>query len=87
MSKDQKIIIKDSKRQSYFASSSNRELITIIKCVAADGFVLSSIVILPGKIHQDDWFFTTNVPDSYLFAVSGTRYSNNGLSFDQVQHF
>ncbi len=52
--KDQKIITIDSGRQSYLASSSNRELVTVIECVAANGSVLAPMVILPGKVHQDN---------------------------------
>lgn len=54
MNKDQKIINNDSRSQFYLASSSNRELVTVIKCVALNGSVLPPMVILPGKVHQDD---------------------------------
>ncbi len=85
--KDQKIITKEAKRQSYLVSSSSRELVTVMECIAADRNVIPPMIILPGKLHMDSWFTNTKITDSYVFGVSDTGYSNNELSYDWLQHF
>ncbi len=85
--REQWIITRDPNRQAYLGSSSNRELVTAVKCMSADGAVLPPMVILPGKLDQEDWYTRTAVEDHWLFSVTEMEYSNNELNYKWVQHF
>ena len=85
--KDQWIVTLDPCRQSYLASSSNRELVTSCEAVSGDGDVLPPMLILPGSLHLEDWYMKTDLDDDFLLAVSHTGYSNDELSLNWLQHF
>jgi len=61
----------------YIASSSNRELVTVIEIICRDGVVLPPMIILPGILHIEDWYVQTGPPDDILIGVSETEYSND----------
>jgi len=85
--KDQWIITQDPDRQSYLASSSNRELVTSCETIGGDGYVLPPMLILPGTIHLEDWVTKTNLDDNILIGLSETGYSNDRLALDWLKHF
>ena len=45
------------------------------------------MIIVPGAIHQERWFTTTDIDDDTLLAVSDTGYSNDMLSLEWLKHF
>jgi hypothetical protein len=47
MANDQIVILRNPKRQAYFASSMNKDYVTD---------VLPPFVVLPGVPHMEDWF-------------------------------
>jgi hypothetical protein len=55
--------------------------------IYGDGYVLPSMVIVSGIIHQERWFTTANINDDTLLAVSETGNSNDVLSFELLKHF
>ena len=85
--RDQWIITRDPNRQSYLATSINRELITLCETISGDGAVLPPMVIVPSTIHQEAWYTTTSIPDDYLLATSEKGYSNDDLSLKWLVHF
>ena len=85
--KDQWIVTLDPSRQSYLASSSNRELVTSCEAVSGDGDSLPPMLILPGTLHLEDWYTKTDLDDDFLLAVSETGYSNDELSLEWLHHF
>ena len=40
------------------------------------------MIIVPGAVHQERWFTTTDIDDDTLLAVSDTGYSNDMLSLE-----
>jgi len=71
----------------YLASSSNRELVTVMETVGGDSCVLPPLVIIPGTLHMGDWYTKTNLPDDFLLCVSETGYTNDMLAMDWLVHF
>ena len=71
----------------YLASSSNRELVTVMETVGGDGSVLPPLVIIPGALHMEDWYTKTNLTDDFLLGVSETGYTNDMLVMDWLVHF
>ncbi len=78
---NQWIITRDHSRQSYLASSGNREFMTCIKTISGDGGVLPLMFIFSGTQHMEHWF-SADLPDEILFAVSETGYTNDELGLD-----
>ena len=85
--KDQEIITRNSERRAFFASSNNRESVTVVECVSENGRVLPPLVILPGQTHQEIWYTQTGINNNYLLATSEISYSNDLLSYEWIQHF
>jgi len=85
--RDQWIITREPTRPMYLASSSNRELVTVMETVGGDGSVLPPLVIIPGALHMEDWYTKTNLPDDFLLGVSETGYTNDMLAMDWLVHF
>ena len=70
------VVTRESERPLSLASSSTRELVTLIETVSRDGLVLPPMLIAARKLHMTDWYTKTNIPDTYLIGVSDTGYSN-----------
>jgi len=85
--RDQWIITRDPNRQAYLGSSTNRELITVGETISGDGCVLPPMIIVPGAIHEQQWYTTTSIPDDYLVGLSETGYSNDELTIKWLKHF
>ena len=45
------------------------------------------MIIVPGAIHQERWFTTTDIDEGTLLAVSDTGYSKDMLSLEWLKHF
>ena len=84
--KNQWIVTVDPSRQSYLASSNNRDYITVVEVIQGLGEVLPPMVILAATQFLGRWF-NNDIEDNTLFAVSETGYSNDELSLDWVKHF
>jgi hypothetical protein len=84
---DQWIITRDPNREAYLGSSTNRDLVTVCETISGDGCFLPPMVIIPGVIHQEQWYTTTSIPDEYLIGTSEKGYSNDELTMDWVRHF
>jgi len=77
----------DTKRQSFLASTSNRELVTACEVISGDGTVLPPMLILSGVYHEEEWYTDTGLEDDVLVAVSDTGYANDELRLEWLRHF
>ena len=55
--------------------------------ISGDGVALPPMIIVPGIIHQESWYITTRIPDSYLVGTSETGYNNDELKMKWLVHF
>jgi hypothetical protein len=69
------------------ASITNKDYVNFGECVAEDGSVLPPFIVLPGKLHMEDWYKNTNVDSDYSVAVSEYGYMNEHLTLDWLDHF
>ena len=84
--RSQWIIIGDKTYQAYLASSSNRETVTCVKTISDNGSVLLLMIIFLGSLLMEHWF-SSDIQDEALFAVSDTGYTNNELTLEWLTHF
>ena len=66
--------------------NTSRESFTLGECISADGHSIDPLVILKGIQHLAGWY-RTNLPDSYLIALSETAYINDDISLAWIKHF
>jgi hypothetical protein len=81
------IITHETSRKSYFASQSERELVTAVEIIGVRGTVLPPLLILLEKIHQSQWYTTTNIPSIYAIGLSESGYPNDELALEYIKHF
>ena len=82
---DQWIVTLDPKRQSYLASTNNRQLVTVYETISSDSVALPRMLTLPGVLHQEDWYTRTNLEDDVLVTVSETGYAKDELSLEWLR--
>ncbi len=87
MAKELTVAIKDPSRPSYIASTTNKNYITVVKCVSGNANFLPPFVVLPGQFHMEDWYTKTNMDNSYMLAVSESGYLTDALTLDWFQLF
>jgi DDE superfamily endonuclease len=80
------IITRHPKRRAYIASPQERELVTCVETISADGYDIPPMIIIAAKLHMESWY-KNELPDDVLLAVSETGYSNDELSLQWIQHF
>jgi len=59
----------------------------VCETISGDGTALPPMLILPGILHQEDWYTKTDLEDDVLVAVSETGYANDELCLDWLHHF
>jgi|GEM_PF-6766714 len=62
----------------YLADPGNRESITAIKTICADGSTIAPMLILKGEVLLEKYFLN-DLDDAALLATSPMGYSNEGL--------
>jgi hypothetical protein len=84
--KEQAVITRFKEKSRTLPSASNRESVTIIECINANGSVIPPMVILAGKNILEEWIPCIQDED-WRIAVSDTGYNNGDLSYDWINHF
>jgi hypothetical protein len=72
-------------RTIFIPNANNRELVTLVECVSADGEAIPPMVIDKAATVMEHWVM--DVPDGYLTAVSESGYSNDDLALSWLKHF
>ena len=65
----------------------NRDYITSVETISADGEVLPPLLIIQGICHLQQWYTTTALPDDYLIGTSPSGYLNDTLLIKWLKHF
>jgi hypothetical protein len=82
----QRIITRDVRRRCFAPSSTNREFVTVVRCISASQDVLPPMVILPGKTLLAVYVENTDMPDDFSLAVSDSGYTNDELCSHWLKH-
>lgn len=80
------IITLSPDRESYLASSEERELVTDIEAVSADGSYLPNMLILQHKTHTEA-LYPAELDDNTLVGFTNSGYVNDERALEWLQHF
>jgi hypothetical protein len=63
----------------------NREWVTAIDCICADGQSLPPVIIFEGKMHQSTWY-DTELPGDWVIGVSDNGWTDNILGLTWLKN-
>jgi hypothetical protein len=75
-----------STRYVFKADPDNREYITAVECICADGSSIPPMLILQGEVLLEK-YFDNSLDDDTLIAANATAYMNQGLGLKWITHF
>jgi hypothetical protein len=78
--KNQWVIGKTSTSKAYVKSPEDREWVSIIEAISADGVSIRPVVIFKGKSLQTSWFLASDCPD-WLYANSENAWTSNDIGY------
>ncbi len=78
------VICQTSTKHANVTQDGNRELVTVIETICADGTVLPPFVIFKGKSHSIGWYRFVTEEDDTLFAVSEKGWTDQELSLEYL---
>ncbi len=64
----------------------NREWVTIIQGISAEGRAIPPFIIFAAKLHQSTWY-NSSLPPTWKIALSENGWTNDELGFQWIQHF
>ncbi|SAM84174.1 uncharacterized protein UBRO_20814 [Ustilago bromivora] len=70
----------NGKNQCFRSQPGNRETITMIECIGAQGTKLPSMVIFRGKSHMQGWYCNHTAAKDWVFATGQNGWTNNELA-------
>ncbi|EGU72749.1 hypothetical protein FOXB_16738 [Fusarium oxysporum f. sp. conglutinans Fo5176] len=65
----------------------NREWITVIEGVNAEGQLIPPFIIGAGQHHLANWYQECDLPGDWVIALSENGWTNNQLGLDWLKHF
>jgi DDE superfamily endonuclease len=73
-------------KQIYISDPDNRELVTSMESISAEGKTTDPMIIMPGQVMKEK-HFPKGLNDGIRMAVSESGYTNDLLSFEWLKHF
>jgi hypothetical protein len=65
----------------------NREWVTAIECVSADGFVVPPMLVVQGKHHLASWYTDGGLPGTWPIRTSTNGWTDNNTGMEWIKHF
>ncbi|RYC78417.1 hypothetical protein BFJ63_vAg18709 [Fusarium oxysporum f. sp. narcissi] len=65
----------------------NREWITVIQAINAEGQSIAPFIIGAGQYHLANWYRECNLPGDWVIAMSQNGWTNNKLGLEWLKHF
>ncbi|RYC78589.1 hypothetical protein BFJ63_vAg18538 [Fusarium oxysporum f. sp. narcissi] len=65
----------------------NREWITAIAAINAEGQSIAPFIIGSGQYHLANWYRESNLPPDWVIATSQNGWTNNELGLEWLKHF
>ncbi|KAJ0129784.1 Early endosome antigen 1 [Fusarium oxysporum f. sp. albedinis] len=83
------MVITGSERQGRPKSvqPGNREWITIIQAINAEGQSIAPFIIGAGQYHLANWYRECDLPGDWVIATSQNGWTNNKLGLEWLKHF
>ena len=77
-----KIICRRGRRNLHYTQDGNREMVTVIECVSADGSVLPPMYIYKGSSHLMGWHDAVGAEGKATFAWTKTGWTDRVLRLE-----
>jgi DNA-binding Lrp family transcriptional regulator len=65
----------------------NREWITVIQAINAEGWAVQPFIIGAGQYHLANWYRDSNLPGDWAIATSQNGWTDNEIGFEWLKHF
>jgi len=80
-----KVICRRGRKNPCYTLDGNREMVTVIECIAADGRVIPPIYIYKGGKHLPGWHAGVQDKEQATFAWSIKGWTDNELGLEWVE--
>src|SRR5204863_3840507 len=80
------IVFNCTEKQVYILDPDNRELITSMESISAEGGTTDPMLIMPGQVMKEK-HFPKGLNDDIRIGVSKSEYTNDLLSYVWLKHF
>ncbi|KAJ3542019.1 hypothetical protein NM208_g4316 [Fusarium decemcellulare] len=65
----------------------NREWITVIQAINAEGWAIQPFIIGAGQYHLANWYQDSNLPGDWAIATSPNGWTDNNIGLEWLKHF
>jgi hypothetical protein len=65
----------------------NREGVTVIQAINAEGWAIASFIVVAGQYHLASWYRGSNLPDDWAMATSPNGWTDSELGLEWLKHF
>jgi hypothetical protein len=65
----------------------DREWVTVIQSICADGSYTPPFIIYKGRVHISAWYEEASIPRNWKLSVSENGWTNNALGLEWLKHF
>jgi len=80
-----KVIVRRGRRNPRYVQDGNREMVTVIECISADGRVLPPLYIYKGSSHLVGWHTNVKIKDDATFAWSPKGWTDDKLGLEWLE--
>jgi hypothetical protein len=77
----------DRRNRPRTTQQGNREWVTVIQGVGANGFAVPPYIIVAGKNHLSSWYEHSPLPRDWRIAVTSNGWTTNERCLEWIQHF
>ncbi|KAL2887327.1 hypothetical protein HOO65_050448 [Ceratocystis lukuohia] len=65
----------------------NREWVTVIQAINAEGWAIASFIVVAGQYHLDSSYRDSSLPGDWAIATTQNGWTNNATGLDWLRHF
>ena len=86
VTKSSYVVIERGMKRAFVNNPLNRDWITSVEAISADGRVLPPLLIMAGKVHLQGWY-QQQLPGDYRIGVTDNGYVNNEFGLQWLRFF
>lgn len=75
-----KVLVRHDDKRDYRGARVERQMVTAVECISADGSYLKPLVIWPASTHRANW--TTFPTPGWHYALSDSGYADSKISLE-----
>jgi len=80
-----KVIVRRGRRNPRYTQDENREMVTVVDCISADGRAIPPLYIYKGSSHTMGWHAAVKKDDDATFAYSPKGWTDNELGLEWLE--